>query len=264
VQITRYRAGNLRTFFKDVPVEDLTERKIDLYIKARLKQGRSRTTVNRELQLLGQAMLLAKRKKLLTDVPHIEKFSEKDNARQGFFEQEEFETMMSLLPPYLKDVARFAYHIGWRKTEILTLEWRDIHGDVIRLHSEIAKNKDGRALVIVGELANILARRQAERVESSPYVFHREGLRIKHDNRAWHTARQKAGLPGKFFHDARRTAGRNMDRAGVPRQTAKQITGDQTDAVYNRYRIVNEQDIREGMVQAQAYLARNLGHETDK
>jgi hypothetical protein len=32
----------------------------------------------------------------------------------------------------------------------------------------------------------------------------------------------------------------------------------------NRYRIVNEQDIREGMVQAQAYLARNLGHETDK
>ena len=51
---------------------------------------------------------------------------------------------------------------------------------------------------------------------------------------------------------------------GGPRQTAKQIPGDKTDAVYNRYRIVNEQDIREGMVQAQTYLARNLGHETDK
>ena len=161
-------------------------------------------------------------------------------------------------------MTRFAYHTGWRKTEILTLEWRDIHGDVIRLRSEIAKNKDGRVLVIVGELANILARRQAERVESCPYVFHREGRRIKHYNRAWHTARQKAGLPGKIMHDTRRTAVRNMDRAGVPRQTAKQITGHKTDAVYNRYRIVNEQDIREGMVQAQAYLARNLGHETNK
>jgi hypothetical protein len=38
-----------------------------------------------------------------------------------------------------------------------------------------------------------------------------------------------------------------MDRASVPRQTAKQITGHKTDAVYNRYRIVNEQDIREGL-----------------
>ena len=119
-------------------------------------------------------------------------------------------------------------------------------------------------IVVVGELANILARRQAERVESCPYVFHREGTRIKHYNRAWHTARTKAGLPGKLLHDTRRTAVRNMDRAGVPRQTAKQITGHKTDAIYNRYRIVNEQDIREGMMQAQAYLADNLGHYTDK
>jgi hypothetical protein len=46
--------------------------------------------------------------------------------------------------------------------------------------SEIAKNKDGRVLVIVGEIANIIARRQTERVESCPYVFveRGSGLRI--------------------------------------------------------------------------------------
>ena len=60
-----------------------------------------------------------------------------------------------------------------------------------------------------------------------------------------------------LFHDARRTAVRNMDRAGVTRQTGKQITGYKTDAVYNRYRIVNEQDIREGMAQAQAYFLKH-------
>ena len=117
-------------------------------------------------------------------------------------------------------MTRFAYHTGWRKTEILTLEWRDIHGDVIRLRPEIA--------------------------------------RIEHYNRAWRTARQKAGLPGRLCHDARRTAVRNMDRAGVPRQTAKQITGHKTDAIYNRCRIVHEQDIREGLVQAQTYLAASI------
>jgi hypothetical protein len=51
---------------------DITERKIDLYIKHRLKMGRSRTTVNRELQRLGQTLRLARRKKLFAEVPHIE------------------------------------------------------------------------------------------------------------------------------------------------------------------------------------------------
>jgi integrase len=209
-------------------------------------------------------MRLAQRKKLLTTVPHIEKFSEQGNARQGFFEQDELEAIVSFLPPYLKDVVRFAYHTGWRKSEILTLGWRDVHGDVIRLRPEIAKNKNGRMIILVGELANIIDRRQAERVESCPYVFHRHGRRSKHYNRAWRTAREKAGLLSKLLHDARRTAMRNMDRAGVPRQTAKQVTGHKTDAVYNRYRIVNEQDIREGMAQAQAYhAAQKSGHHTD-
>jgi hypothetical protein len=55
-----------------------------------------------------------------------------------------------------------------------------------------------------------------------------------------------------------------MDRVEVPRQTAKQVPGHKTDAVYNRYRIVNKQDIREGMAQAQAYLAaQKSGHHTD-
>lgn len=267
VLITQYRAKNLREFFKEMPAADITERHIDLYVKHRLHLKKSRTTVNRELQLLGQAMRLAKRKKLLTDVPHIEKFSEKDNARQGFFEQEEFERferIVTFLPSYLKDLTRFAYHPGWRKGEILTLEWRDIRGDVIRLRPETAKNKDGRVIILVGEVANIIARRQVDRVESCPYVFHRDGQRIKHYNRAWKTARDKAGLPGKILHDTRKTAVRNMDRAGVPRQTAKQITGHKTDAIYNRYRIGNEQDIREGMLKTQTYLSGNLGQKTDK
>ena len=135
--------------------------------------------------------------------------------------------------------------------------------DVIRLRPDIAKNKDGRVIVLVGEIANIIARRRAERVESCPYVFHRNGVRIKHYNRAWRTARMKAGLPGKLMHDNRRTAARNMDRAGVPRQIAKQITGHKTDSMYNRYNIVNEKDVREGLAQAQAYLAVLSGQNLD-
>ena len=45
---------------------------------------------------------------------------------------------------------------------------------------------------------------------------------------------------------------------------AKQIIGHKTDAMYNRYRIVNEEDLREGMLQAEEYLARHKsGHKAD-
>src|SRR5262249_9764907 len=160
VQVTRWRSNNLRRFFKDIPVSAITERQVDLYIKHRLAVGKTRTTVNRDLQLLSQAMHLAKRKKLITEVPHIEKFSEKGNARQGFFEREELEMIVAHLPAYLQDVARFAYHTGWRRTEIFTLEWHDIHGDIIQLKPEAAKNKDGRVIILVGEIAKIITRRQ--------------------------------------------------------------------------------------------------------
>ena len=189
--------NHLRRYFKDVPVEYITEHRIRQYKAHRRKLGRSGSTVNREVQLLGQAMRLAHHHGLLKEVPRIEKYSEKDNARQGFFELEEMEAIVSLLPAYLKDLTRFAYHTGWRKSEMLTLEWRDIRGDVIRLKPTVAKNKEGRIVIIMGEIANIIARRRAERVESCPYVFHNKGVRIKHYNRAWHTAREKAGAAGQ-------------------------------------------------------------------
>ena len=131
---------------------------------------------------------------------------------------------------------------------------------MIRLKPQIAKNKDGRVIIIIGEIANIIARRQAERVESCLYVFHREGHRIKHYNRAWRTAREKAGLPGKLMHDNRRTAARNMDRAGVPRQVAKQITGHKTDSMYNRYNIVNESDLVEAAQRIENGSKQESGH----
>jgi hypothetical protein len=50
-----------------------------------------------------------------------------------------------------------------------------------------------------------------------------------------------------------------MDRARVPRQAAKQITGHKTDTMYNRYSSVNEQDIQEALIRAKTLL----GYKTD-
>jgi integrase len=259
-----YHMKPIRSWFEAMNGDQITERDIDRYIKHRLSLDRSTTTVNRELQYLGQSLRLARRKKLLNDIPHIEKFRE-DNARQGFFDKEDFERLVSFLPDDLKDFVRFAYYSGWRKGEIAQLEWRDIEGDVVRLRPTISKTKDGRVLVLVGELAEIIERRRAARLDLIPLVFHRvvhgkAGSPIRRFYRSWKSACQQAGIPtDRVFHDFRRSAVRNMTRAGVPRQTAKQISGHKTDSIFNRYDIVDEEDIRDGLLKTQAYLEED-GH----
>ena len=62
--------------------------------------------------------------------------------------------------------------------------------------------------------------------------------------KAWHGAVATVGLPGLLFHDLRRSAVRNMERAGIPRAVAMAITGHKREDVYRRYNIVNDRDIQ--------------------
>jgi integrase len=152
-----------------MPITEITERQLDLFVKHRLAQGVGTTTVNRQVGYLLQALRRAMRKKLLTELPIFEKFSEKDNARQGFFTQEDFERIVPFLPDDLQGFVRFAYYSGWRKGEITQLEWRDVHDGVIRLRPQIAKNKDGRMLALVGAIGEIITRRRAVQRPETPW-----------------------------------------------------------------------------------------------
>jgi integrase len=76
----------------------------------------------------------------------------------------------------------------------------------------------------------------------SEYVFHVKGKKVWKFDDVFKEARIKAGLPGKLIHDCRRTASRNLVRAGVPESVAMQITGHKTNSQFKRYNIVDETD----------------------
>ena len=72
--------------------------------------------------------------------------------------------------------------------------------------------------------------------------------------RAWMTACRKAGSPGLLLHDLRRSAVRNLERAGVSRPGAMKLTGHKTANMYRRYAIVAESDLREAGAKLAAAL----------
>ena len=236
----RRKIKPLREAFGAMPASELNERQIDLYVKRRQVAP---ATLKNELVYLKQAFRIAHRKQLVERIPYTPSIKV-DNTRQGFFEPEQFSKVLAYLPPEIKDVAEFAYYSGWRKNEILTLEWQDVT-DVIRLRPEHSKNSDGRVLAIAGGIAGIIERRRAMR-ELYPWVFHRNGRPIKNFKRSWNRACEQAGVE-RYFHDLRRTAVRNMIRAGVPEKVAMTITGHKTRSIFERYHIVREDDIRNAL-----------------
>ena len=192
--------------------------------------------------------------------------SEAGNTRTGFFENSQIRQVIDNLRdhgkpvPDLADFCLFAFLTGMRKGEIASLRWQDVEDDLLVLRGENAKNGHARTIPLEGELAEIIERRQARRavkvngmVVLSDLIFHRRGKPIKEFRKSWATACKMAGVPGRLFHDLRRSAVRDLVRSGVSQAVAKSISGHRTDAMFARYNISDVTDQRKALARVQEY-----------
>jgi len=241
---------------------EVTLPRLKRYLEQQLAAAVARGTIKVRLAFLSAAFNVTRRDGLHTLRPDFPTISV-NNARRGFFSAAEFAAVRTALPAPLDDVALFAYLTGWRKEEVLGLSWAEVDRAerAIRLGGERTKNGRPRMVPLIGDLAALIDRRWAARVVGrylSPVVFHREGRPVRSFDKAWATACAEAGLPGRLFHDLRRTAVRDMTNAGVPKPTVKATTGHLSDSVFERYQIVAPEDQVLALERTQAHRAAEL------
>jgi integrase len=178
--------------------------------------------------------------------------------------------------------------------ELNNLTWSriDIPAGMIRLEAEDTKSGDGRAIPFgkFPELAELI--KQLRRQATSDRVFAdggfrkawaracvRAGLgrmlwecktchkRVESEKQPQRPGRKMKApacecgdvfhwkYAGLIFHDLRRTAVRNMRRAGIDESVAMQISGHKTNYVFKRYNIVNTVDVEQAMEQMNSFYA---------
>lgn len=247
----------LKKSFSRTRVPQITTLEIQKYIKRRLADGAKNGTINRELAALKRMFNLAARSTpaKVSHVPYIPMLEER-NVRQGFFEYEQYRALLSEMPAHMKPVVIFAYKTGWRRGEILNLTWNriDLKEGIVRLESGETKNDMARNVYLDNEMHGLLKAAFVNRNIGCPFVFQRNGERIKNIEHAWQGACKRAGLPNKLFHDLRRTAIRNMVRAGIPERVAMMISGHKTRSIFDRYNIVSPEDLRAAAFRQEAYV----------
>jgi site-specific recombinase XerD len=271
---------HLRGFFGEYRATEITSDRVTAYVTHRQKGKAASSTINTELAALGRMFTLAIRAGKAAGKPYIAKLA-LNNTRKGFFESEQLQAVLKHLPEHYHAVVETAYITGWRMADELFTRQRhhlDLKAGWLRLDPGETKSGEGRQFPLTPRLREVLEKQiaktealQREKGVIVPWLFHRDGEPIRGFRKAWKTALVKAGLgtevrnaDGKLIkkvvnripHDFRRTAVRNLERAGVSRSDAMNMVGHKTEAIYRRYAISDEKSLKEaGAKLARLHLA---------
>ncbi len=252
----RSHLQHIRKFFAMDRAHAVTAERLRDYIAARQQEQAQAATINRELEGLRRAFALAVEAQTLVTIPMFPSLPE-DNARQGFFERGDFQAVLDRLrDDDVKDFCDWFYRTGMRPGEIRALTWDTLDRETwtLRLHARDAKTRRGRAIALAGEVRAIIERRVQVRRLDCPLIFHRGGKPFGDFRKVWNRACREVGVAGKLIYDLRRTAVRNMVRAGVDPAVVMKISGHRTRNVFDRYNIISEDDIRQAVLKTDAYV----------
>lgn len=140
----------LTAFFRGRRAVSLTPALLTAYVVARKAQPTrfhappANRTINLERGLLKRMLRLAYKHGKLLRVPPIEMLQDA-RPREGFFEDHQYQAVRRRLPDDPQAAIAIMHTYGWRKSEVLTLERRqlDLKAGTLRLEPGTTKNREG-------------------------------------------------------------------------------------------------------------------------
>jgi integrase len=252
---------HLKPFFAHLRAIEVTGQLVAQYIDARQQEEASNATTNRELAALKRLFSLARQSNKVTAVPYIAMLKG-DNTRTGFLESKQHDNLAAECAKvglWMRAIFEVGVTYGWRHGELLGLRVSQVNllAGTIRLEPGTTKNKEGRQVTMTQPVRTLLSQ-CIHCKTASAFVFTREdGTPVRDFRGAWATACEAAKVPGLLFHDLRRTAARNLRRAGVAEGIIPKIGGWKTRSGFERYAIVSDRDINDAMTALEAKQQRD-------
>jgi integrase len=271
----------------------LTGEEVDAYIKQRQDADDKNASINRTTQLLKQAYVFAKfPEQLIPAIRKLsEKGNERKGFFSPAEIERVIENLPKYLQPFTRFGWLTGMRKGeissleWADVDgdVIVLQAEDAkNGEarIVPIEGEISE--------VVDECRKAREiRRRGKIVSMSNLLFHTTaGKPIKEFRKSWRRACCKAGVgemvcpkcalavdekqhcskcgadwryeelkySGRIFHDLRRSAVRNMTKAGVQRHVAMSISGHKTESMFERYNISDVTDQRAALRQTQQYV----------
>lgn len=219
-----------------------------------------KATTDKRLTILRAMFNFAKERELIDDVPYFPILGTKvDNKKEGFFEREQFEKLLQRLPEHLHQFVKFLYATGMRSGQAAKLTWDMISGDkkTLTVPSRLTKNDTDFSLPLTYQDGTTIKGFEFRERNRQPgeVLFNTINFRVEWQNAC---AALKLGVKnertyrGMEPHDFRRTACRDMIKAGVPEVVAMAISGHKTNSMFKRYAISDHRLVQSAFQQMHA------------
>lgn len=283
---------HLKPFFGVMRAIDVTSELIARYVDARQQQAAKNATINRELAALKRMYRLGNQAtpakvQRMPAFPHLQE----NNVRKGFLDDAQYKKLVSGTELWFRALVECGRTYGWRISELVNLRVNqiDLTQRVIRLEPGTTKNADGREVFMTDTVHALLTACVTGKENDAAVFTRKNGKRVCSIRGTWEKECTRAGVgqlvcakcsqpnpstgacaacgfkgtryTGLIFHDLRRTAARNLRRAGIAETVIMKIGGWRTRSVFERYAIVSRNDIADAMRKLQTSEAQaEIGH----
>ena len=213
----------------------------------------SHATLDREVELLKRICNWAVKAKLLETNPIAQATlldpGNKRNVRRVVIDEQAFAKVLTAAGPLFRPILLLAYDTGMRPREVFDLrrDQLDLKAGAIRLTPADTK-EEGHKVIFLTDRVLAALRAHPQRLHC-PWVFPNPttGKPWVNIRRRWRSWCKAAGLEGAWFRDQRRSFLTAGARQGIPEKVLMSMSGHKTREVFERYHIVEEQDLKEAV-----------------